>query len=393
MFLLSCFNLSYAEENNNTITINSVYNDENGVIASGSISSGKAEEITILVLDENEEISYIDQKKSNSDGSFEFRFKMKNPEQYGQYTVRIGGENVNTPKEVIFDYTEYIPMVEKEILNNDINVSISAYKPTITGSLECFEGRELEMVILNTTDNTEIANEVILSNNGVFNFTYELPNLIYPKNYKILIECKNGEESLMALDVEISSSTITVSASGNITLAENVRMAGIMQSANTDLLNKEFNFTNSKSVSLTIPNLVASMACNMSFKCFETVPEISDEETIEETKHIVSGSAGSEILLNIFGNNIISLSNKEVTIKYNPQELEVTDLCQFTSLTDTSTGIINDTNIEILSLSEGEITFKINKEILENKVFCGLLNAISFRKINNENSEISYYYK
>ena len=273
IFLLSCFNPVYAEEMGNAITINSVYNDENGIVVSGNISN-KPEEVTILVLDENEEIVYIDQKKSNEDGNFEFRFNMKNPEQYGDYVIRVGGKNVNIPQEMTFNYQEYIPMMEKRILNGDINVKISGYKPTITGSLECFEGRELEMVVLNTTDDTGIANEVILSDDGVFNFTYELPNLIYPKNYNILIECKNGEESLMLFGAEISSSTITVSATGNITLGENVRMTGVMQSANTDLLNKEFNITESESVSLTIPNLVASMECDMNFECFEKIPEI-----------------------------------------------------------------------------------------------------------------------
>lgn len=391
IFLLSCFNPVYAEEMGNAITINSVYNDENGIVVSGNISN-KPEEVTILVLDENEDISYIDQKQSDANGNFEFSFKMKNPENYGDYIVRVGGKNVNIPQEMTFNYQEYIPMMEKRILNGDINVKISGYKPTITGSLECFEGRELEMVVLNTTDDTGIANEVILSDDGVFNFMYELPNLVYPKNYEILIECKNDEKLLMTLEAEISSSTITLSAAGNLTLGENVRMTGAMQSANTDLLNKEFNITESESVSLTIPNLVASMECDMSFECFEKIPEGSDDKN-EEIKFMVSGNAGDEVLLNIFGSNIISLEDKEISVKYTSSEVEIIDLCKFTNAKECSVGVIDDTNVEILVAEEGEIRFKINKVIPENKIFNGLLNTISFKKKNDLETEISYCYK
>jgi hypothetical protein len=73
------------------------------VTVRGNIDSGADQKVGIIVLDPEEDLDYIDQTSSTSDGSFEFSYKLKN-ESTGTYTVKVGGEGVETLGQTTFDY-------------------------------------------------------------------------------------------------------------------------------------------------------------------------------------------------------------------------------------------------------------------------------------------------
>lgn len=274
VFMLIFANIICVQASAYTVTISSVYNEDTRIVVEGAVSSGMSQDITILMTDENDEIEYIDQRESNSDGSFRFCFRMIHEEKYGRYKINVGGENVDEPAVTYFNYES--PVVETEVISGNIDVDINFYVPTVSGSFECFEGRQLDMTILNTTDYNVIAQETIRANNGLFNFSYELPSLLYPKSYDILIECKNGDVSLASMNVTVSSSTLALALNGNMTVAENVRLAGSVYSSSPASLNKSFNITKSTTLSYDLPNLAAYMNVTMDLSCYESVDKTSE---------------------------------------------------------------------------------------------------------------------
>lgn len=269
IILLSLCNFSYAETVN-TITVESVNYTDGYCVVKGSISCN-SEEVTLLVLDEFNEISYIDQKTSDASGKFEFRFKLKNEEQYGEYTVKVGGRNVATPAVQLFNYVQQVTTVENKVIEGDISVDVSWYIPTISGQITCYEEKQLEIEVNNVTDDTEIASEVITAEDGAFDFSYTLPSLLYSKDYTITIKCMDDNSELISMPFELSSNTISLTVNGNISMADNMKMTGTIQSSNIESLNKSFNITGNESMSFTLPNLLASMSCDMNFECFEKV--------------------------------------------------------------------------------------------------------------------------
>lgn len=120
---------------------------------------------------------------------------------------------------------------------------------------------------------------------------------------------------------------------------------------------------------------------------------IVTEIPAEETKVTVQGNEDTIIPMNVFVKDMQSLYNKEFFIRYNPEELELIDLCKYNNVIDLTEGKISGTDIEILSLNEGEIVFKFNYDILKNKSFSCLVNTIDFKKMCDGESEITYFYK
>lgn len=87
---------------------------------------------------------------------------------------------------------------------------------------------------------------------------------------------------------------------------------------------------------------------------------------------------------------INNLKSRTFTLSYNPQNLEVVDLCTLTGENDTSTGAISGTDITILEYSPGTIKMMINKGINENEIWSGVVNTIKFRAKIGGKSGIKY---
>ncbi len=86
----------------------------------------------------------------------------------------------------------------------------------------------------------------------------------------------------------------------------------------------------------------------------------------------------------------LSNSTQTVSITYNPSDVELLDLCSFTSTPETITsGTISGTNITINQNTAGTINFTADLSITEGKSWSGVLNMIKFKAIV-DNPNISY---
>ena len=76
--------------------------------------------------------------------------------------------------------------------------------------------------------------------------------------------------------------------------------------------------------------------------------------------------------------NVQDFGDITFVVTYNPEELEVMDLCEFTAGKDTATGAISGTNISV-TVKEGRIEYKVNESINPGTAWSGEISAIVFR--------------
>lgn len=77
--------------------------DSKLVTVRGNIDSGADQQVSIMVLDPEEDLDYANQTSSAAGGTFVFSYTLKN-QSTGTYTVKVGGEGVETVGQTTFDY-------------------------------------------------------------------------------------------------------------------------------------------------------------------------------------------------------------------------------------------------------------------------------------------------
>ena len=350
-----------------------------------------------LLVGEPENIIYIDQTTSTSSGEFEFDFAVSETLPEGNYPFKINYENSNTPPYTdVLNYTYIEHTITRQFVNSDVSVNVSGYIPTIQGTLSCIEGKSATISIINTTNNTVIAEDTVTYDDGIYNLNYTLPSLLLGKKYSITVSCREGNSTLVYVNAVIDSSVILVTVSGDIQVADNVRLDAQLESANIEVLNKSTSVTANRALSATIPNLVAYMSCNLSLQGYETIenPELNPMPDENESVQIVStynaaGEINSMFYLVVNIKDIPYLSSHIFTFEYDPAKAELADACAFTQETETTSGIIQGTNIEILSAESGKITFRINEELPSSKISSGVVNLLKFKKLVSEDVSIA----
>lgn len=130
------------------------------VTLTGKIDSGSDRQVTVKVTDSTESNpKYINQTTSNSDGSFKFAYTMSDITE-GTYKVTVGGEDVSTPVQTTFTYSDIkdssitpasASFDKKTSMQTDITVNI------------IFNGNTLNVVKKGTTPLT--ANDYMLADN------------------------------------------------------------------------------------------------------------------------------------------------------------------------------------------------------------------------------------
>ena len=261
---------------NATITAN-VENTGRSVTVTGNISTGAEKQISIYLTDANGNIAYVNQIESGANGDFAITFSLAETAIEGTYNLTVGGTNVETPARLSFTYEKQ----RVQFVDADVNVTISGYVPSISGTVYCTEGKTITLSIINKTDDTTVANETITSETGVFDLSYTLPSLLNPKEYVVLVSCAENNSSLADMSVTIDSSILALEVSGTVSTAENVNVDAELQSVNTGLIDKSETFTGSKSVSVTIPNILSTASFHLVAKGYEAV-EASEEEPIPD---------------------------------------------------------------------------------------------------------------
>ncbi len=345
-------------------------------------------------------ILYLNQKTSKSDGSFEFEFAFPDDLPYGEYDLGIGSNTGAPTYKGTINYV-YVPQkIDRTFINAELNITVNSYVPTISGTLSCIEGKTVSFTILNKTNNTVIAEDIITSNDGNYTLTHTLPSLLYIKEYSIQLNCTENGTSNLNFDLNIDSAVILLNVDGQVNVADNVKLNASLKTTNSNLINQSTSITSNKSVSTTIPNLVANMTAQLTMEGIETVteeiPEIPSNEYDEEyenqtfdTFYIVSGENGAYKDLFMHFTNIADVENSLFTIQYDSSSLELEDLCALTAEKETSTGIINGTNIEIVSVTDGKVQIKYNYDTTNGKIMTGNLNVIRFKKLTSSDTVIT----
>ena len=84
----------------------------------------------------------------------------------------------------------------------------------------------------------------------------------------------------------------------------------------------------------------------------------------------------NDILVITFSTSYIqSFSGTQYVLTYDPDILEILDLCSLTLEAELETGAIQGRDITIVSFSDEEIVFTVNKTIPQGKVWSGVLNV------------------
>ena len=87
--------------------------------------------------------------------------------------------------------------------------------------------------------------------------------------------------------------------------------------------------------------------------------------------------------------NVQDFGDITFVVTYNPEELEVMDLCEFTAGKDTAAGTISGTNISV-TVKEGRIEYKVNESINPGTTWSGEISAIVFRAKTDGKTSINY---
>ncbi len=90
--------------------------------------------------------------------------------------------------------------------------------------------------------------------------------------------------------------------------------------------------------------------------------------------------------------NIKNSSEYTYTLEYDPKQIEVVDLCIFTSVIETNIGVVGETGIEIIEYNskKGIIKYTLNKDIDNSEKWTGTTNGIKFRSKTNEKITVLY---
>lgn len=241
--------------------------DRNISISGQAIKVESLTQLTLTVYD-GANVIHTEQTASGEDGAFSFNFALPATLPSGSYTYTIES-NAD-----IHSYTgtiEYTAVIEKQFVDGNIIVNISNFVPSISGTINCAEGKTATLKITNLSDNTIIAEDIITSADGTHSVAYTLPTLLTGKDYMVDVQCTDGNSTLCVANMNIDSSVLLVSLEGTAQVAENVRLDMQLKTTDSDLIDKNISITSSQSFSGTIPNLVANMSCDLALRGFETV--------------------------------------------------------------------------------------------------------------------------
>ena len=299
----------------------------------------------------------------------------------GRYPFAVGSNSMAAVYRGSFLYEgkkEY-----KKFVNADLNIAIDGYIPTVTGVMSSFDTSHTVFKVTNITDNTVIANELVNAGDGEHTISYTLPSLAEPKKYTADILFVDGTEDLGSVKITIDSSVITVKASGNITVGDDVKLDIQLKSLNTGLIDKSASVTSNKNVDLTIPNVIGNARYNLKVSGYKVQSAVLPESDMDSAEYDITGNAADNVKVYATATNVDDFSDKIFMIEYNPFQITPTDFFGLNKENIIGTG--KNGQVNIISYSSGRIVFSIGKEIRENIKWSGVINVFGF-KFNDDYS-------
>lgn len=108
----------------------------------------------------------------------------------------------------------------------------------------------------------------------------------------------------------------------------------------------------------------------------------------------ITAVSGKKYMIHLYATGISDFSDKTFVIEYNPEYLNINDICAFTANNDTMIGKIQNTDITVSYFNdkEGIIKFQINKDMkFKNMYWYGDVTIISVKSKQSGKSNIKFY--
>lgn len=107
-------------------------------------------------------------------------------------------------------------------------------------------------------------------------------------------------------------------------------------------------------------------------------------------EYAIDCTTGDEFNLMLSAANIQDLGSYSFTVRYSPEDFEVTDLCGFTARIDTSTGSITGTDIKVTQYEPGTIVFTKAGSAQTYEVWSGVVNSIKLKARREGQLAVTY---
>ena len=351
----------------------------------GEVTKTTEERTIDLVVNNGKNVICRKSEKTDATGKFSLVFDLPATLAAGDYLYRITGGNGVAPFDGVITFDGNIQT--RAFVETDLDIALSAYVPTVSGTIQCIAGKEVQLNIVNVTDNIVIKSVNIRATDGIYNLSCTLPSLLYSKTCRISVNCMDDKRTLASIDAEISSATYKVSASGTAMAANGISLDVGVKSTNTDLIDKRATISGTHTQALTFPNLIPTAAFELGITGYEEYSAGVATQT-----YSVTGVAGQTVNVIAKGNGISSFENRNFELEYNPSELKASDF--FGVSIDASLSVGEKGNIEIVSYRPGKIVFRMkNITVPEGKVWSGVLNLFKFKFADDYNGTSYLYLK
>lgn len=107
-------------------------------------------------------------------------------------------------------------------------------------------------------------------------------------------------------------------------------------------------------------------------------------------EYVMTCTEGDMYNVVIAADNIISFDSYKFVVMYNPNELEVVDLCGGTPGADFTAGLLNGTYITVTKYESGIVEFISGYQVQEGQAYTGVVNSIKFRSRISGQTTIIY---
>lgn len=373
IFIMLC---NIADASYSSVVITDVGWKGEYAVIKGVTASGECDRISVHVSDEEGQLVYKNEKETQEDGTFEFKFMPREETNFGKYEVIADGVDSENPTFSEFEYTKEMRTHKKHILKGDISIDITNYIPTISGNLESFEGRNCTIKLMDSSDERYVY-ENIISDDGMKSFSSTLPTLLQDKVYEFILETRLPDEEIMCITAEIATGGLASEISGAVAIGDKAGVKVEIQCPTIDVLNKSVIIDNNKEYSATLPNILSAFLCNIHLECDEEIFDFEDDEKKENEKlnliyeFNISGTDNETYLIPVT-NRVEMLIPFLIKIKYDTEYFEFSDV--YTDLED-----------------ENKIQFKSGEIIFECSGKPGFINLVPLKALKTGKSVVSIY--
>lgn len=355
--------------------------------------------ITILTMDAEGNIVYVDQEKTDAEGDFSFIFLLPKSAENGTYLIRVGGENIAKPIEMQVEYAGAPARVNANVLENCV---------TVSGCLYTGEEKAVTILVRDPFGEIIYIDQDETDAESTYSFTFLLPPSASNGNYMVFVGGEGIDTpyttsftfSSALKPIEITQNERNIKVSGCLRTGKNKAVTILVQSPKGNIA--YIDQTDSDVNGLySFDFMIPSSFSNGEYKVLVGGEDI--ETPFEETfvynmgvnaarKSMVLQNIeiGKERILHIYGQNVSDLKSKTFMLEYNTSELAIEDLCVYTYEKERLPGKCTGTNISVTDWNEekGQIHFTVNVDNGNNK-WNGALNGFRFVGKKNCASEVT----